>query len=122
MRFSIALMFFLIILIYTLKIFKNQAFSAKILVFSQIQCRFFECSGMAVFCANVLSSLEPMENWKMILAIMLLVVALILHIMQSLKLARAFGKGTGFGICLILFGPIARLVLGFGSARYIGKE
>jgi len=77
---------------------------------------------VAVFCANVLSSLEPMENWKMILAIMLLVVALILHIMQSLKLARAFGKGTGFGICLILFGPIARLVLGFGSARYIGKE
>jgi len=77
---------------------------------------------VAVFCANVLSSLEPMQNWKMMAAIMLLIVALILHIIQSMKLARSFGKGTGFGICLVLFGPIARLVLGFGSARYIGKE
>jgi len=77
---------------------------------------------VAVFCANVLSSLEPMQNWKMIAALMLLIVALVLHIIQSLKLARSFGKGTGFGIFLILLGPIARLVLGFGSARYIGKE
>ena len=42
-----------------------------------------------------------------------------MHIKESLNLAKAFGKGTGFGVCLILFGPIARIVLGFGSARYI---
>ena len=57
-----------------------------------------------------------------IVFLVLCVVGLIIHIKQSLKLARSFGKGTGFGICLILFGPIARLVLGFGSARYIGKR
>lgn len=74
------------------------------------------------FCANVLTSGEAVQNWKLIAATVLLIVALVLHIIQSLKLARSFGKGTGFGICLILFGPIARLVLGFGSARYIGKE
>ncbi len=77
---------------------------------------------VAVLCANVLTSGEVVQNWKTIAAAVLLIVALILHIIQSIKLARAFGKGTGFGICLILFGPIARLVLGFGSARYIGKE
>ena len=42
--------------------------------------------------------------------------------MQSLRLAKSFGKGTGFGICLILFGPIARMVLGFGSATYVGNR
>jgi len=77
---------------------------------------------VAVLCANVLTSGEAVQNWKLIAAVVLLIVALVLHIIQSLKLARSFGKGTGFGICLILFGPIARLVLGFGSARYIGKE
>lgn len=76
----------------------------------------------AIICANVLTSGQVVQNWKLIIACVVLIVALILHVMQSMKLARSFGKGTGFGICLVLFGPIARLVLGFGSARYIGKE
>ena len=76
----------------------------------------------AIICANVLTSGQVVQNWKLIIACVILIVALILHVMQSMKLARSFGKGTGFGICLVLFGPIARLVLGFGSARYIGKE
>ena len=45
----------------------------------------------------------------------------VLHCIESQKLSRAFGKGTGFGLCLFLFGPIARLVLGFGKARYVGR-
>lgn len=46
----------------------------------------------------------------------------IVLIYPSIQLAKAFGKGTGFGICLILFGPIARMVLGFGSATYVGNR
>ena len=46
----------------------------------------------------------------------------VLHIMQSLKMAKAFGKGTGFAIGLILLQPIFLLILGFGSAQYLGKE
>ena len=61
-------------------------------------------------------------TWMVILAVVLSICALVIHIMQSLKLARSFGKGTGFGICLILFGPIARVVLGLGSATYIGNK
>ena len=49
------------------------------------------------------------------------VAALVLHIVQSIKLARSFGKGVGYGILLILFGPLARLFLGLGDSRYIGR-
>ena len=45
----------------------------------------------------------------------------LLHFMESKKQAKAFGKGTGFGVFLFLLGPIARLVLGFGSAQYQGN-
>ena len=44
--------------------------------------------------------------------------AFVIHILQSSRLAKAFGKGTGFAVCLVLFGPIARLVLGLGDSRY----
>ena len=49
------------------------------------------------------------------------VIALLLHIIQSIKLAKSFGKGVGYGILLILFGPLARLFLGLGDSRYIGR-
>ena len=49
------------------------------------------------------------------------ILALVLHIVQSIKLARSFGKGLGYGILLILFGPLARLFLGLGDSRYIGR-
>ena len=49
------------------------------------------------------------------------ILALVLHIVQSIKLAKAFGKGVGYGILLILFGPLARLFLGLGDSRYIGR-
>ena len=78
---------------------------------------------VAVIAANLLTSGQAaVQNWKVITAGVLSVVALVLHIIQSIKLSRSFGKGTGFGVLLVLFGPIARLVLGFGSARYIGKR
>ena len=47
---------------------------------------------------------------------------LVLHIMQSIKMAKAFGKGTGFAIGLILLQPIFLLILGYGRAEYVGKE
>lgn len=35
-------------------------------------------------------------------------------------LSKSFGKGTGFTLGLIFFGPIFILILAFGSARYVG--
>ncbi|MDE6902713.1 MAG: hypothetical protein K2P22_08225 [Lachnospiraceae bacterium] len=36
-------------------------------------------------------------------------------------LAKAFGRGTGFAVGLLLMGPIFKLILGFGSSEYIGN-
>ena len=65
---------------------------------------------------------EGMPAWHGIVVTVLGVVTCLLHFIQSLKLSRAFGKGTGFGTLLFIFGPICRLVLGFGSAEYVGKR
>ena len=39
-----------------------------------------------------------------------------------IKLAKAFGKGTGFGVLTFFFAPICLAVLGFGSAEYEGVK
>jgi hypothetical protein len=37
-----------------------------------------------------------------------------------IDVAKKFGKGTGFGVCLALFGFVCFPILGFGSATYQG--
>ena len=41
-----------------------------------------------------------------------------LGIVMDVKLAKSFGKGTGFAIGLILLTPIFEMILGFGDAKY----
>ena len=41
---------------------------------------------------------------------------------QNVKMAKAFGKGFGTGIALILFPGITSLVLGLGKAEYNKNE
>ena len=43
-------------------------------------------------------------------------------IMMWIKMAKAFGQGTGFGIGLAFLNPIFTMILGFGSAQYIGPQ
>lgn len=57
--------------------------------------------------------LIPFVNW---------IAAFVLSIMQNIKLAKVFGKSTGFVIGLIFLNPIFLLILGFGDAKYIGCE
>ena len=40
--------------------------------------------------------------------------------MLGIKLARAFGKGTGFAVGLILLPSIFYMILGFGDSVYYG--
>ena len=56
-----------------------------------------------------------------IVALIRLIIALI-GIMYSVKLARAFGRGTGFAIGLIFLQPIFMLILGFGADPYYGAD
>ncbi len=50
------------------------------------------------------------------------VVLFIMMIICTYKLAKAFGKGFGFFIGLLLLNPIFKLILGFGDARYQGRQ
>lgn len=44
-----------------------------------------------------------------------------LEFRESMRLARAFGKGTGYGLFLFIFDRLGRVVLGLSSAQYVGK-
>lgn len=79
------------------------------------------------------ASLVPIYNlyvmfeitWgKGILFLLLLVpfVNFVISIMTCFKLARAFGKGTGFALGLLFFGVVFLPVLAFGGASYIGAD
>ena len=56
------------------------------------------------------------------LVILIKIILVIISIMYSIKLARAFGRGTGFAIGLIFLPPIFMLILGFGDDRYYGPD
>ena len=49
-------------------------------------------------------------------------VNVVVGIMMLFKLAKAFGQGTGFGFCLLFLNTIFILILGFGSAEYVGPQ
>lgn len=57
-----------------------------------------------------------------ILAFACLIVTIVWGIRLALKTAKAYGKGTGFGIGLVLLPSIFTLILGFGSAEYVGPQ
>ena len=56
------------------------------------------------------------------LVILIKIILVVISIMYSVKLARAFGRGTGFAIGLIFLQPIFMLILGFGDDRYYGAD
>ena len=52
----------------------------------------------------------------------LAIIVLVITIISNYKLAKAFGKGFGFFIGLLLLNPIFKLILGFGDAQYQGRQ
>jgi hypothetical protein len=57
-----------------------------------------------------------------ILLLMIPLVGIVFAIMACIDFAKAFGKGAGFAIGLVLLGFIFFPILGFGSAEYIGVD
>ncbi len=76
---------------------------------------------LILFIHFVQTGTASVPNWMTVLMAAAGIVCLILNFRQSLRLSRAFGKGTGFGVGLFLLGPVFRLILGFGGARYAGR-
>ena len=68
-------------------------------------------------------TLETSESLTVyMLVILIKIILVVISIMYSIKLARAFGRGTGFAIGLIFLPPIFMLILGFGDDRYYGPD
>ncbi|MCM1125808.1 MAG: DUF5684 domain-containing protein [Lachnospiraceae bacterium] len=61
-------------------------------------------------------------NGWLFLLMLIPCVNIVVMIMLYLKMAKAFGQGIGFGIGLIFLTPIFTMILGFGSAKYIGPQ
>lgn len=57
-----------------------------------------------------------------IIAVVCGIALLIIALIQEYKLAKAFGKGFGFFIGLLLLNPIFKLILGFGKSEYQGRQ
>jgi hypothetical protein len=60
--------------------------------------------------------------WWWILLLLIPIVNLVIWILITNGLSKSFGKGVGFTIGLIFLSFIFVLILGFGSARYVGPS
>lgn len=69
----------------------------------------------------VLFKLVGMNPW-MILLYLVPIANIVVMILFNIKLAKAFGKGGGFAAGLIILNTIFTLILGFGSAEYVGPQ
>lgn len=69
----------------------------------------------------VLFEIAGMNGWLFLL-LCLPIVNIVMMIMLYIKLAKAFGKGTGFIIGLIFLPNIFTLILAFGSSQYQGAQ
>ena len=72
---------------------------------------------MNVYC---LCKVAGRPGWWFIL-LLLPCVNFIIAIILGLDIAKAFGKGTGFAVGLIILPIIFYPILGFGSATYVGR-
>lgn len=81
-----------------------------------------------VFGLGILSSVVSWLNMSggngFLLAVsrIIVVVAFILSVFLCSKTAKAYGKGIGFTVGLVLLHPIFMLILAFGSAEYVGAQ
>jgi hypothetical protein len=58
--------------------------------------------------------------WWWLILFLIPLVNIIITAIVSFDIAKAFGKGAGFGVGLWLLSPIFYCILGFGAAQYQG--
>lgn len=69
----------------------------------------------------ILCKIAGRPGWWLLL-MLIPIVGLVVSIIVSLDIAKAFGKSTLFGIGLVFLAPIFYCILGFGSAQYQGPS
>ncbi len=70
-----------------------------------------------IFNVYILLKIVDRPVWWLVLFFIPLV-NFIIAILVSIDLAKAFGRGAGFGLGLVFLAPIFYPLLGFGSAQY----
>lgn len=78
--------------------------------------------GIVVGALNTPASAEDASTVLKVLFTVLGIIVFIISVISEYKLAKAFGKGIGFFIGLLLLNPIFKLILGFGDAQYQGRQ
>ena len=77
--------------------------------------------GIVASCIGAANADGDSMMLAMIVSVIRAIIAII-SVLYSIKLARAFGRGTGFGIGLAILPPIFLLILGLGDDRYYGAD
>jgi hypothetical protein len=67
----------------------------------------------------VLCKISDTKNWWLIF---IPFANIYIAVVAAVRLAKSFGKDTGFGVGLLLLGVIFYPILGYGDARYIGPN
>ena len=76
-------------------------------------------SIIPIYNLYIMLKIAGRSGWWILLYIIPLV-NIIIAIIVSIDIAKAFGKGTGFGVGLAFLGFIFFPILGFGDATYQG--
>lgn len=64
---------------------------------------------------------EQMRNPMLWIGLVVAVISTIVSIVQAVKLAEGFKKGTGFKVLSVFFPQLMALILGLGSSKYDKK-
>lgn len=78
-------------------------------------------SIIPIYNSYVLYKIAWGKGW-MFLCTLIPIIGFIFPLICNIKLAKAFGKGTGFGIGLIFLPVIFQPMLAFGDAEYVGPQ
>lgn len=62
------------------------------------------------------------EGKRSFLGVICSIVTVVVELFFTNKLAKAYGKGTGFGLGLFFFQPIFVMILGLGDSEYLGPQ
>lgn len=102
-------------------LFRISSMSGWWCLFSFIPGFLLGLGGVNITSTNPTITDAQLSNPIVWLGIISTIALIVIAIVQTVKLAANFGKGTGFKIASVLFPNITSLILAFGSAKYNKK-